>query len=220
MTERWVSTAKYFCKYCNIFVADNKSSRTHHESGQKHKYNVDKFMREVRKDDDIKKREAEKTRLMLERIEKAATASYIKDTGKTVTSITASQASSSSSSAPIAKPSIYKPPPSILAAAKGAPPPPRTAVTTPKPPSNTTRVGEWTTVEEPVQKEPAKPVEEEERNYSAQPELVIEYDEDENLRDFKLAEKRIISDVVDDADGGDEAAPTVTTFKRKKKKNA
>ncbi len=36
MTEKWVSTPKWFCRYCKVWIADNKPSRQHHEQGAKH----------------------------------------------------------------------------------------------------------------------------------------------------------------------------------------
>ncbi|KAI9337674.1 hypothetical protein DFJ73DRAFT_848699 [Zopfochytrium polystomum] len=83
MTEYWVSNAKYFCKYCKIFIADNKISRSTHENGLKHKDNLERYMRQIRKNEETKDKDAEKTRLLLQKIDRAAASSYIKDTGVT-----------------------------------------------------------------------------------------------------------------------------------------
>lgn len=37
MSEYWVSTAKHYCKICNVWIADNKQSIQNHENGVKHK---------------------------------------------------------------------------------------------------------------------------------------------------------------------------------------
>ncbi len=38
MTEYWVSQAKYYCKICNTWIADNKASRSFHEKSNTHKF--------------------------------------------------------------------------------------------------------------------------------------------------------------------------------------
>lgn len=48
MTEYWKSTPKHYCKYCNEWMADNKSTRQTHELGPKHKSRVDRFNKERR----------------------------------------------------------------------------------------------------------------------------------------------------------------------------
>ncbi|KAJ1562751.1 hypothetical protein HK405_008343 [Cladochytrium tenue] len=83
MTERWVSTPKFFCKFCKIYVTDNRISRQSHEIGLKHKGNVERFMRQARKDEDIKAREAQQAHDLLRKIDRMAGAQYIKDTGIT-----------------------------------------------------------------------------------------------------------------------------------------
>ena len=44
MSEYWVSRKRYHCKYCNIYIADDKPSRTQHENGLHHKGNVERFV--------------------------------------------------------------------------------------------------------------------------------------------------------------------------------
>jgi WW domain-binding protein 4 len=48
MTEKWVSTPKWFCRYCKVWIADNKPSRQHHEQGAKHQDLVEKSLRDSR----------------------------------------------------------------------------------------------------------------------------------------------------------------------------
>ncbi|KAJ2516777.1 WW domain binding protein 4 [Coemansia sp. RSA 1939] len=72
----WDRNNKYWCQYCRIYVFDNRSSRSIHESGTKHKANVQKYLRQISKDTEAKKHEEQRLASQLEKIEKAAEASY------------------------------------------------------------------------------------------------------------------------------------------------
>lgn len=50
MSEYWVSQAKHYCKICNVWIADNKPSRMHHENGVKHKQKVEEQLKQKRMD--------------------------------------------------------------------------------------------------------------------------------------------------------------------------
>ena len=73
------STPKHFCKYCNVWMHDNKPSIRHHEGGTKHKEAMENFFREKREakqgaamgDKDLNKE--------LREIEKAALAQAAQD---------------------------------------------------------------------------------------------------------------------------------------------
>jgi len=59
---------KYYCKYCDLTLANNVASITRHEQGNRHKRNVQKFLRQLR----AKKGEDDReTFLELRRIEAA-----------------------------------------------------------------------------------------------------------------------------------------------------
>lgn len=62
MSEYWKSQAKFWCKFCKIYVTDNKISRQNHDNGKKHKDNVSMYLRDVdrRSKADEKKTEAMK----------------------------------------------------------------------------------------------------------------------------------------------------------------
>ncbi|KAJ3082851.1 hypothetical protein HK102_001431 [Quaeritorhiza haematococci] len=79
MSEYWVSQARHFCKYCKTYIADNKVSKQTHEGGRKHKENVERFLRDVRKRDEERRKDEDKTKRMLEKIEKAAMKQYAQD---------------------------------------------------------------------------------------------------------------------------------------------
>ncbi|EKM54567.1 uncharacterized protein PHACADRAFT_210366 [Phanerochaete carnosa HHB-10118-sp] len=79
MSEYWVSHKKYFCKYCDIYIADDKPSRTQHETGLRHKGNVERFVRGLYKAGEKRKQDSEEERREMARIERAAAASYAQD---------------------------------------------------------------------------------------------------------------------------------------------
>ncbi|KAJ2744459.1 hypothetical protein GGI20_002967 [Coemansia sp. BCRC 34301] len=75
----WDHNNKYWCNYCRIFVHDNKSTRNLHDSGAKHKDNVQKFLRQIQKDEEAKSKAEKKLVAQLKTIESAAAISYSKD---------------------------------------------------------------------------------------------------------------------------------------------
>ncbi|KIP11592.1 hypothetical protein PHLGIDRAFT_124735 [Phlebiopsis gigantea 11061_1 CR5-6] len=79
MSEYWVSHKKYFCKYCNIYIADDKPSRTQHETGLKHKGNVERFVRGLYKAGEKRKKDSEEEQREMAHVERAAAAAYAQD---------------------------------------------------------------------------------------------------------------------------------------------
>ncbi|KAJ1732503.1 hypothetical protein LPJ61_002016 [Coemansia biformis] len=77
----WDRSNKYWCKYCGIFVFDNRSSRSQHESGAKHRDNVQKYLRQIGKDAEAKSHAEAKLSAQLAKIEEAAAQSYLEDVG-------------------------------------------------------------------------------------------------------------------------------------------
>ncbi|KAJ2097549.1 hypothetical protein GGI16_004533 [Coemansia sp. S142-1] len=75
----WDRNNKYWCNYCRIFVHDNKTTRNLHDSGTKHKDNVQKFLRQIQKDEEARNQAEKKLDAQLKSIETAATISYNKD---------------------------------------------------------------------------------------------------------------------------------------------
>ncbi|CCO27180.1 hypothetical protein BN14_01215 [Rhizoctonia solani AG-1 IB] len=72
MSEFWVSKKRYWCKYCGISIADDAPSRQHHESGLRHKGNVDRYIRDIYKTSEKKKKDAAEEERELKRIDAAA----------------------------------------------------------------------------------------------------------------------------------------------------
>ena len=56
--------SKFWCKFCRVFVYDNKVSRANHDKHPGHKTNVERFIREI----DIKKTQELKTTNMAKRL--------------------------------------------------------------------------------------------------------------------------------------------------------
>ncbi|KAJ2809026.1 hypothetical protein H4R20_000449 [Coemansia guatemalensis] len=75
----WERTNKYWCQYCRIYVFDN--NRQQHESGAKHKDNVQKYLRQIGKDTEAKQRAEDQLNDQFAKIEEAAARSYKKDIG-------------------------------------------------------------------------------------------------------------------------------------------
>ncbi|KAL4073955.1 hypothetical protein V8B97DRAFT_1269642 [Scleroderma yunnanense] len=106
MSDYWVSHKRYHCKYCNIYIADDKPSRTQHESGLRHKGNVERFVRGLYKDGEKRVREREEEKSIMMGVGKAAEAAYALDiaSGR-------AQTSSASSSRSVPPPTNSKPKP-------------------------------------------------------------------------------------------------------------
>ncbi|KAG8213882.1 major facilitator superfamily domain-containing protein [Butyriboletus roseoflavus] len=100
MSEYWVSHKRYHCKYCNIYIADDKPSRQQHENGLRHKGNVERFVRGLYKDGEKRVREREEEKGIMASVGKAAEAAYALD----VASGRAAGASSSGSGRPTPQP--------------------------------------------------------------------------------------------------------------------
>ncbi|KAH9942473.1 uncharacterized protein BXZ73DRAFT_97882 [Epithele typhae] len=112
MSEYWVSHKRYFCKYCNIYIADDAPSRKQHETGLKHKGNVERFVRGVYKAGEKRKQDLEEEKREMARIERAANAAYADDVaGGRARGDSSSRASSSAAAAAAAGPSQPKPKP-------------------------------------------------------------------------------------------------------------
>ncbi|KNE67383.1 hypothetical protein AMAG_11849 [Allomyces macrogynus ATCC 38327] len=73
MADYWRSKPKYWCKYCKIFVTDNKISRAHHESTGEHRRSMERFIAALAEADKEKKREEAAVREMVEIIEQQLT---------------------------------------------------------------------------------------------------------------------------------------------------
>ncbi|BGP23106.1 WW domain-binding protein 4 [Rhodotorula toruloides] len=74
MADYWVSRDKYFCKYCKIYIADDKPSRIHHETGLRHKGNYERYIRDIYKKGMQEKKDRREEAEEVARVEAAAAA--------------------------------------------------------------------------------------------------------------------------------------------------
>lgn len=79
MSEYWVSKKKYFCKYCDIYIADDAPSRQQHENGLRHKGNLERFIRGLYKTSEKRKKDQEEEKRDMARVDQAAQAAYAQD---------------------------------------------------------------------------------------------------------------------------------------------
>ncbi|KAF9263410.1 hypothetical protein L218DRAFT_999727 [Marasmius fiardii PR-910] len=79
MSEYWVSKKRYYCKYCEIYIADDAPSRQQHENGLRHKGNRDRFIRGLYKEGEKRKKDQEEEKREMARIESAAQAAFSQD---------------------------------------------------------------------------------------------------------------------------------------------
>lgn len=109
MTEFWVSQKQYFCKYCEIFIRDDAPSRRQHESGLRHQGNKERYVRNIYKQGEKRKKDEAEEKREIARIEQAANAAYAVDVGS-------GRAGPSTASSSSPGPSAPKPPPRPVAA--------------------------------------------------------------------------------------------------------
>ncbi|KAJ7096375.1 hypothetical protein C8R44DRAFT_591739, partial [Mycena epipterygia] len=102
MSEYWVSKKKYYCKYCEIYIADDAPSRQQHENGLRHKGNTERFIRSIYKAGEKKKKDDEEERREMVRVEQAAQIAFAQDVGAGRAKL--SSAPTPSTSAPPRKP--------------------------------------------------------------------------------------------------------------------
>lgn len=69
MSEYWLSKKKYWCKYCDIYIADDAPSRQQHESGLRHQGNKERFVRNLYKAGEKRKKDLEEEKREMARIE-------------------------------------------------------------------------------------------------------------------------------------------------------
>jgi U1 zinc finger len=51
MTERWISTKKHYCKYCNTWIPDTKISRQQHDISDRHKNAMQRNLSRIQRQD-------------------------------------------------------------------------------------------------------------------------------------------------------------------------
>ncbi|GAA98891.1 uncharacterized protein L969DRAFT_51130 [Mixia osmundae IAM 14324] len=75
MADYWVSTKKHYCKVCNVHINDDKPSRTQHETGLRHKGNMERYVKSIYKKSEQDAKEKRTNEREMRKIESAAMAS-------------------------------------------------------------------------------------------------------------------------------------------------
>ncbi|GJJ06273.1 hypothetical protein Clacol_000464 [Clathrus columnatus] len=104
MSEYWVSKKKYWCQYCETFIADDAPSRTQHENGLRHKGNKERYIRSLYKTGIKKKQDLEEEKREMKLVEAAAQAAFSKDVSSGLIPASKSIPPDASSSKPKPKP--------------------------------------------------------------------------------------------------------------------
>ncbi|KAL5524057.1 hypothetical protein ACEPAG_8230 [Sanghuangporus baumii] len=102
MSEYWVSHKKYFCKYCDIYITDDAPSRRQHEAGLRHKGNRERFVRNLYKQGERRKKDLEEEKREMARVEAAANAAFAQDVSAGHASFASSSSQKSDASRSIA----------------------------------------------------------------------------------------------------------------------
>lgn len=79
MGEYWVSNAKYWCKVCKEWMADNKHVRSLHDNGRKHKERMTLLTKEKQQQKVLEAQTQREVRQELQDIEKAAREALVQD---------------------------------------------------------------------------------------------------------------------------------------------
>lgn len=105
MADVWISRKRWTCKYCDVTINDDLPSRRHHETGARHKQNVQKALADLYRKGEQERKDAEHMKKEMARIEALAAESYAKDQASgdgsaAPSSQTAAPSAASSSSSP------------------------------------------------------------------------------------------------------------------------
>ncbi|CDR99365.1 uncharacterized protein SPSC_04016 [Sporisorium scitamineum] len=114
MADVWISRKRWTCKYCDITINDDLPSRRHHETGVRHKQNVQKALADLYRKGEQERKDAEHMRKEMARIEALAAESHAKDLASSDDPAASSSqqpapSAASSSSSKLATPSRVKP---------------------------------------------------------------------------------------------------------------
>lgn len=107
MADVWVSRKKWTCQYCNVTINDDVPSRQHHESGGRHKGNVERALQNLYKKGERERKDAQAAKREMDRIERLAAASYAQDLAIAAAAVPAN--SPSTADLPTKAPPLWKP---------------------------------------------------------------------------------------------------------------
>ncbi|KAI9222278.1 hypothetical protein BC828DRAFT_404189 [Blastocladiella britannica] len=77
MATAWNPNAKFWCKYCKLFVTDNKISRDNHERNSAHRRAMEQYISDIAAGERKKQQEASQARMTVRQIEAEAEKQYL-----------------------------------------------------------------------------------------------------------------------------------------------
>ncbi|EWC48449.1 hypothetical protein DRE_02218 [Drechslerella stenobrocha 248] len=77
MSEYWVSTKRYWCERCKLFVKDSPLSRKDHEASPRHQHALQRFLRELHRSKEREVVAAENTKREAERLNNLGNPDYV-----------------------------------------------------------------------------------------------------------------------------------------------
>ncbi|KAK6531448.1 hypothetical protein TWF281_008252 [Arthrobotrys megalospora] len=77
MSEYWVSTKRYWCERCKMFVKDTPLSRKDHEASPKHQHALQRFLRDLHRNKEREAVAAENTKREAERLNNLDNPDYV-----------------------------------------------------------------------------------------------------------------------------------------------
>ena len=86
MTDYWISNERHYCKECGCWMDGKASSIRRHEEGFRHKGNVERLLKKLKRERIFAQKEANKRNAEIAAIERAAKKQYIKDCAEGLTS--------------------------------------------------------------------------------------------------------------------------------------
>eukprot|EP00912_Choanoflagellata_sp_UC4_P002447 UC4_evm4s1546 len=79
MTERWISQERHWCKFCKCWLGGSRQSIAFHENGKNHKYNVQCYIQEKRKQSKERQEAADEVSAGIRELEREAMDKMRKD---------------------------------------------------------------------------------------------------------------------------------------------
>ncbi|CBQ70372.1 conserved hypothetical protein [Sporisorium reilianum SRZ2] len=79
MADVWISRKRWTCNYCDVTINDDLPSRRHHETGVRHKQNVQKSLADLYRKGEQERKDAQHMQKEMARIEALAAESHAKD---------------------------------------------------------------------------------------------------------------------------------------------
>ncbi|XP_055532566.1 WW domain-binding protein 4 [Wyeomyia smithii] len=79
MADYWKSNDRKYCDFCQCWIADNKPSIQFHESGRRHKANVQKRLSDISRNSYKQQKEQNKVEADLKKMNEAAMKAYMQD---------------------------------------------------------------------------------------------------------------------------------------------